>query len=188
LAYCSGDKVAIRSLRNILCLTCLWFHSHEEVGNKEKGLFSLRNAGNCSPKHAATRHKRLACSVTPLWEPQMLHFLYYWLNEYTGIKSNFLCGIIRLIECELASKWIYQFEFYWLLNKYANSNYAVDCMRMPVCIVVVTVWICHCELHHVTKSDNVNFIYWYINMPARIKLMCIRTNINYAFSEGINMP
>lgn len=31
-----------------------------------EGLYCFRNAGNYSPKHAVARHKRLACSVTPL--------------------------------------------------------------------------------------------------------------------------
>lgn len=121
-------------------------------------LYCLRNAGNYSPKHAAARNKWLACLVPPLWEPQILHVLCYWLNECTSINHHFLCGIIRLIECELASKWIYQYEFYWLLIEYTNLNHALDCIRMPVCVVVVIVWIYHCQLHHVTKSDNINFI------------------------------
>jgi hypothetical protein len=63
-----------------------------------------------------------------------------------------------LIECELTSKWVYHYEFYWLLNEYVSWIHAVDCMRKAVCIVAVTVQICHCELHHVTKSDNINLI------------------------------
>jgi hypothetical protein len=51
----------------------------------------------------------------------------------------FLCGIFRSIECELASKWIYLYEIYWLLKEYANANHAFDCMRMSACIVLVTV-------------------------------------------------
>jgi len=113
---------------------CLWASGSRYC----EGLYCFRNAGNYSPKHAAARHKRLACSVTPLWELQILHVLYYWLNEYTSINNHFLFGIIRLIECELASKWTYQYEFNWSLNEHANSNNAVECMRMPVCIVVVT--------------------------------------------------
>jgi hypothetical protein len=64
---------------------CLWTSGSRYC----EGLYCFRNTRNYSPKHTAARHKRLAFSVTPLWEPQILHVLYYWLNEYTSIKSHF---------------------------------------------------------------------------------------------------